>query len=202
MLPLRVCSVCKVAKPENEDHFGKHTSCRSGLDTGCKTCRGRQRTEWKRRHKDRVNARQRELYALTNGEKHKARVTARWERYPYKVTAENLFKGIYERARTRQLEVAPELRTTAFIEAWLRKQPACECCGVHFQFGPKDGRPCDNSPSFDRFDAASGYTLKNTKLICWRCNNIKRNYSAEDLRRVASWISSYGNETSKFGEAA
>lgn len=58
------------------------------------------------------------------------------------------------------------------------------------------------SPSIDKFDPSKGYTLDNVALICWRCNNIKRNYKADDLRRVANWMDCWGNQTDKFPEVA
>jgi hypothetical protein len=112
--------------------------------------------------------------------------------------------GIWDRARKCNHEVAPQLRNRKFIEDWLRRQPNCECCNIQLDIGRK-GVGCKNdaSPSFDRFDLAKGYTLENTALVCWRCNNIKRNYAPSDLRMVANWIERrFGNQTDKFKEAA
>ncbi len=192
-------------KPASLAGFYRVKQCLGGIDTVCRTCRNAQRKAWKHKNAERVRAQRRELYLIRNGPRLRAKALARHERFPFQFTAEILTKGIYERARDRGFEVSPELRTKAFVEAWLRRQPACECCGVTFHIGPKNGQKTDASPSFDRFNSAGGYTLGNTALICWRCNNIKRNYEAEDLERVAGWIkrrSAWGNETGKFGAAA
>lgn len=93
--------------------------------------------------------------------------------------------------------MASELRSVDFIEAWLRRQPNCECCGTAFHFGPKGGVKTDSSASFDQIEPGVGYELKNVALICWRCNNIKRDYRAGDLRMVARWLTK--KMASKFG---
>jgi len=67
--------------------------------------------------------------------------------------------------------------------------------------GPKNGKPNDASPSVDRFDPSVGYTIANTSLICWRCNNIKRNYRAEDLPRVAAWMPRRAINSGRVGES-
>lgn len=75
-----------------------------------------------------------------------------------------------------------------YIAAWIREQPNCACCGVAWHLFPKNGMKNDASPSIDQLAPGAGYLLDNISLICWRCNNIKRNYSAADLQKVAAWI--------------
>lgn len=200
---LKTCTACGEAKPEDRDHFHPHKECRGGLDTACRLCRNAERNAWRRRNAERLAARRREAYAAQNGERHKALEAARRERHPFKVTAENLISGLRDRANAHGHEVAPELRTKAFVEAWLRRRRHCECCKVEMLYGPKNGQKHDASPSFDRFDLEEGYTLLNTALICWRCNNIKRNYRERDLRQVADWMerrrrSAWGHEAGRF----
>ena len=175
--------------------------CVGGVEGQCKKCRNEHVKRWKRNNRERLAARRRELYAVTNGARHKELERLRAERVPYRTSAESLLSGMRERRRKRNLPVAMEFRSKSFVENWLRKQPHCVCCGVRFALGPKGGIKCDASPSFDQIKAGGGYELNNTALICWRCNNIKRNYNAADLRMVASWIDRitvWGNETTKF----
>jgi len=204
---LKTCTACGVSKPEDVAHFFTHKECRGGLDTACRVCRQAERRAWRRRNAERLATRRRAVYAEQNGERHKALEAARKERHPFRVTAENLIGGLRDRASKHGHELAPELRTKAYVEAWLRRQPHCECCGVELLYGPKSGQKHDASPSFDRFDLAEGYTLRNTALICWRCNNIKRNYREQDLRLVADWmeqrrLTAWGHEAGKFDPAA
>jgi hypothetical protein len=110
--------------------------------------------------------------------------------------------GIRERSKERGCRRPPELATTKFFIAWLERQKHCECCGIAFAIGRKSGVWRQDSSSVDRFDSNKGYELNNIALVCWRCNNIKRNYSADDLRQVASWIDRWGNQVDKFEAAA
>lgn len=47
----------------------------------------------------------------------------------------------------------------------------------------------NNSPSVDRFVPSMGYVIGNVHLICWRCNNLKRDATPEELLGVAQWMS-------------
>jgi hypothetical protein len=205
---------CKVEKPATLQEFAPHKQCRDQIGSYCRPCRRIISKASKDRHRTRINVERRAIYAVENGAAHKQRERRRAELFPFRVTAEHLRKGIWERARSRGLPIAPELGTKTYIIAWLQRQPNCECCGIGFDLGPKNGVKKDASPSFDQRIPGAGYELANVALICWRCNNIKRNYSAEDLRIVAAWMDRmnhgmtqadiqtvWGDEIGKFGGA-
>lgn len=46
----------------------------------------------------------------------------------------------------------------------------------------------DSLPTIDRIDSTKSYVLGNIAVISWRANSIKRNYTAEDLRKIANWM--------------
>lgn len=199
----RVCTSCQETKILCDANFYHHKECKHGFDSACRVCRNRQRNEWRVKHKERLLAKRRDDYAADNGEAHKQREIARQIRAPLRTAAKNLMSGVRVRSLKLGCEPAPELRNTRFIESWLARQPNCECCSIPFHLGLKHGQKNDASPSFDRFDLSEAYTLKNTALICWRCNNIKRNYHESDLREVADWMQHRrGDEVGKLGEAA
>lgn len=120
---------------------------------------------------------------------------------PIKVQAQRTTNSVRDRCKDLNLPL-PEWVNSENVEKWLRAQPNCACCQVALHCGPKNGQWREDSPSFDRFDPKAGYELANVSLICWRCNNIKRNYTADDLRRVAAWMDVWGNQTERFGAAA
>lgn len=68
----------------------------------------------------------------------------------------------------------------------------CPCCDR--TMAPRTGEsahgPVDESPSLDRLDASVGYVPGNVTVICWRCNNVKRDATSAELRRVADWMDS------------
>lgn len=171
--------------------------CRNGITNWCRKCRYNYCREWKAKNRDKLNKRNRDIYAETNGARQKELEARRAFLFPFRRVATVLLIGIRQRVRERGLPVAKEL-IKKFVIDWLQRQPNCECCGVAFHIGPKNGAPMDSSPSFDQIIPGSGYLLPNVALICWRCNNIKRNYSASDLRLVAAWIDIKTKKTEHF----
>lgn len=185
---LQVCSKCGLTLPHTIQFFPPNKSCRDGLTSQCRTCFRGLLQKWKRRNSARLAEKRRADYAARYGARQRELERARQMRAPYKVKAAAMASGIYGRCRERGWPKPDWLSPTA-IEAWLKRQPVCECCGVVFHVGrTKTGHKQPNSPSIDRFDNASGYEWDNVRLICWRCNNIKRDYTANDLRRVADWM--------------
>lgn len=66
----------------------------------------------------------------------------------------------------------------------------CPCCGREFDMRHTTIRPGprDSSPSIDRIKAHLGYVPGNVAVICWRCNEIKRNATVDELRTVLRWM--------------
>lgn len=183
---LKRCKRCGDEKPATLEYFSRHRDCVGGLNARCRACTNAVRQKWRSQNRDRLSAQRRFAYQNGYRDRHRALQDQRLAEVPERVAAERLRVGLRERGG-RGLQVASEM-TRPFIEAWLKRQPDCECCGVRFHLGRKNGKRQDSSPSLDRFDLSKGYTVENTALVCWRCNNIKRNYGAADLRMVADWI--------------
>ncbi|HRE44070.1 MAG TPA: hypothetical protein PKY87_08875 [Terricaulis sp.] len=98
-----------------------------------------------------------------------------------------------DRARLLGLPFDREILTTDWLRAAMESAPNCPCCGRAFDFGFKyDGRKKDASPSIDRIRPAEGYVLGNVALICWRCNNLKRDASAAELETIVRWMRENG----------
>ena len=78
----------------------------------------------------------------------------------------------------------------------IEANPTCECCGVAFRIGgERNGVKCNTSPSIDRIRPERGYTVKNIALLCWRCNNLKRDATPTELKTVTDWLwTVWGNE--------
>jgi hypothetical protein len=77
-------------------------------------------------------------------------------------------------------------------------KPSCECCGRRFRLQPVNGVKSDSSPSVDRIIPSLGYVLGNVALLCWRCNNLKRNATPDELLTIAKWLSGKLAEKGKF----
>ena len=67
---------------------------------------------------------------------------------------------------------------------------ACPCCNgkMEVRTGPTKPGPTPYSPSIDRLDNDIGYVPGNVAIICWRCNELKRNATPQELRKILEWI--------------
>lgn len=99
--------------------------------------------------------------------------------------------GMRERHKERGTPFDSEVFTVKYLLEWLLRQPVCECCSMKFEVQRKlsgNFSPSDRSPSIDRIDPKRGYVVGNVALICWRCNNLKRDATAEELERIVFWM--------------
>lgn len=197
------CTKCGVEKPYTLEFFPVSKVCKNGINPQCRECFNALTRAWKKENRDRLSERRREIYADRYGPVQRRKERERAERLPFQVRAENLQSGIWARSRQRGWFVPVVLRSKQYFIDWLKRQPNCECCGVPFDIPVKRRENSwfvDASPTVDRLNSALPYELDNIALICWRCNNIKRNYAAEDLRRVAEWMDR--REATKFDAEA
>ncbi len=146
--------------------------------------------DWKAKHRDRINARRRELYAQDEGRKRRQEDMRNWRERPRLKRARVLREGMRDRAAKHGLAFDSERFCAGYICDWLETQKECECCGCVLRLVPHGGAPCNASPSIDRIDPGAGYVLGNVALLCWRCNNLKRDATAEELETIAAWMRS------------
>ena len=67
----------------------------------------------------------------------------------------------------------------------------CPVFGTPFSFVGNEVAS-STSPSLDRLDPALGYVEGNVVVISMKANSIKSAYGADDIRRVADWLSVKG----------
>ncbi len=89
------------------------------------------------------------------------------------------------RARAKKRGEESEL-TAQYVYDLLCNNPHCPICGVEFVCDNK-GVGC-GSPTLDRIRNDIGYTKANVAMICFKCNALKRNASAAELRAIHDWI--------------
>lgn len=90
-----------------------------------------------------------------------------------------------KRAREKGLEFDEAIR------AVLQKDPPTECLCCHspldYSFGNGYGAR-RRKPSLDRFDNSKGYTIENIRIICYRCNDLKRDATLEEIEAIAAYM--------------
>lgn len=78
----------------------------------------------------------------------------------------------------------------------------CPCCDIKMTIeqGAKEKRKTregkfyirdQTKMSIDRVDNTKGYVKGNVAIICWRCNQLKADATAQELRRIADWMDSF-----------
>ena len=192
---MRRCSTCGVERPATSEFFIVNKACRDGVAGTCRACR----REYHRRFRDSDEQRgkRREYHLRTYRQADSvAKELARAARRPYHDRAAILRDGMRERVKRLGLPWDRDLFTVEMLVGWLRAQPSCACCGVMFAMGRKfDGVKQDASPSLDRIVPMRGYVRGNVALLCWRCNNLKRDATADELEQIAKWMRTcLGNE--------
>jgi hypothetical protein len=92
-------------------------------------------------------------------------------------------KGIaFDADYMKTLELAPPL--------------TCICCGItlDYKMGRSMGKGAlPDAPSIDKVIPELGYVPGNVNIICWRCNRLKNNGTATELRAVADYIDGHLN---------
>jgi hypothetical protein len=72
----------------------------------------------------------------------------------------------------------------------------CPICNVTLTLGEGEQDPC--TLSLDQKKPGQGYTKENVHVICYRCNRIKNDGTAEEHRRIADYMDSLvGSEDGK-----
>ena len=185
----RRCSSCGEWFLRTHGNFVRNKSCRLGLTATCKRCSANYSRKWKRENAERLKPRRRELYKKKERVVEARRVRRRWVVSPLTLRAQVIRSGMVARSRKNRLDFDSESFTTAKLVEWFKRQPNCECCGVELDFGKKISKgPSNNSPSMDRIIPGDGYIVNNTALICWRCNNLKRDARPDELETIAAWM--------------
>ena len=190
----KTCSKCGKSKPVTA--FVVNKTCKDGRAGTCRECGNAYCTAWKRKNAKRIAAARRKRYAETEGMEVKAREQRRRERAPLRVQCQRLRGGMIERSRLHGLPFDSDTLTVSYLMQRIEAKPTCECCGVAFRIGgERNGVKCNASPSIDRIRPQAGYTVKNIALLCWRCNNLKRDATPTELKTVTDWLwTVWGNE--------
>ena len=198
----KACRRCGVVFPADTEHFVRNIKLRDGLTGVCRGCYMADQRRWRQENREAYLKSKREAYANRYKGKWREQRLWRFNNAPVVARARMLRAGMMERARKMGLPFDHEALTIDFLAQWLYQQERCVCCGLPFAMVPiGDGQKNDRSPSIDRIVPTKGYVIGNVALICWRCNNLKRDATPEELQTVVDWMRTvWGNEAVPFRE--
>jgi hypothetical protein len=167
---MKVCPNCGEEKRSSE--FAKHKNRKDGLSVWCRACNNvsskllysrniieirKKHKEYWENNKDRIKARRAELTS-------KARI---------------LLNTMKSNARKRGF---PEPEWTLEDIEYILTNGRCEKTNIAFTL--RNGTKANKNPfgaSPDRIDNTKGYTKDNVQWVCWIYNQMKADYSEEDL---------------------
>jgi hypothetical protein len=189
----RRCSGCGEWKPRTATYFVLSKSCVGGLTGTCRACRIAYRKVWSAANREKRLPKRRASYAKAAKIVETKAAKRRWAKDPAHQRAILLVSGMRDRSRLNGVPFDKAHFTTKVVAEWLRSQPCCECCGTPFRLQPDGtGMKCDASPSVDKIHPQAGYVQGNVALLCWRCNNLKRDASSAELQTIVDWMRSKG----------
>lgn len=145
---------------------------------------------WRLANRDKVNASGRR-YKAKYPERVKAKNRAWWAANKEKDSATRLRWRVANLARIMWKDA--QKRAVRFNLEWdlelfdIHIPKVCPVLGIEMKYGV--GKRTDSSPSLDRIDNSKGYVYNNVCVISWRANNIKSDGTAEELRKVADYMS-------------
>jgi hypothetical protein len=189
---MKTCTRCTTEFPETLEYFQPNKNCKNGLNSVCRICSREYMANWKKANEQKLSQRRRELYAerYATAQAEKRRLIL--EAHPLRERAKIMRQGMLDRSRERGFLFDSHIMTNVYIIEWIRSTPNCPCCGISINYEYKqDARKTNASPSIDRIDTQKGYIIGNVALICWRCNNLKRDATADELEMIVRWMRSH-----------
>lgn len=160
MSQFRVCNTCNIPKVLEDFHKDKHNKL--GVTTICKDCT-----------KDRYKA---------NSQKYLDRSAK--NRKTFKGKAKILFNSC--KKRSEKLGLPFEL-TLEWVENKLKG--VCEISGMEFtSYNPTNATIPPYAPSIDKIIPSKGYTIENSRMICFIINQAKRDWDNATLLHMCKAV--------------
>lgn len=168
----RICSRCGCA-------LSKTTASPSVIQNGswCRNCHNVLAQKWYRTHRKESLAANR-LWRLSHLSEKRA-LNRRWKR-------NNIGKVLFMSARNRARKSgwAFNLKMSDIVVP-----ERCPILGIKLvaHCGTRN-KKYPNSPSLDRIDSSKGYVRGNIAVVSWRANEVKKNGTAAEHRKIATWM--------------
>ena len=190
----KACRRCGENKPATKEHWFARNAGRY-LDSKCKKCSYEKMAIWRRTHpRPRKPPRERTCYRCQvkfvgchrrNCPTCIAVLSSRREIRIYLQKSRSLRGCARTRALRYGLPFALGLEEVALLMADTQR---CPCCDRAINYQHRGTGFAHESPSIDRVIPSLGYVIGNIAIICMRCNLVKGDASAGELRDVANWL--------------
>lgn len=176
----KVCTKCRQPKPL--DLFNKDHHRPDGLQCWCKPCKNivlaaQRAAKRKQRSDPAKRAAEAERRRTQYKEAERRRNAER--RRDLKTWPKMAINSIRSRAKEqgREFDLKPDDIIVPDI---------CPVLGIPLMAGAET--PLSNRPSVDRFDNSRGYTKDNIRVISYRANQLKRDATVDEIRRILHYM--------------
>lgn len=162
---VKICSECKQEKSLKE--FTKDLKGKNNLCYWCKDCLKKYRKE----HKE-------EIKILNTSWYQKMRI-----KYPHKMWVK------YTIIDHRRKGYTVNIKNEELVEV-AKKTTHCPICNnpLNWDYKTKNGKTQPNSPNLDRTNNGKILTLKNTQIICRKCNSTKLDRTMKEFINYCSMV--------------
>jgi len=188
----KICIECGEKKLTKE--FGDDKKTLDRKKGFCIVCANKKVTEFLEvpGNRERRNKRINKLRILDKGKQGKThlnqQVLKRKQKDPLKARATQMQKTMSENARKDGIKLDP-IFTVEKLKDMIEEEDYCRCCGTKYDiFYYGDSVRRTDVPSPDRINPELGYVVGNVVIICWRCNWIKNDGTADEFVRLAKWM--------------
>ena len=141
--------------------------------------------EYRIKNREKLIEKDKHKYIRTREERLKSGIVERTEN-----TEKYMLKNAKIRAKQKGLDFDITIEDIVIPDV-------CPVLGIplvkHFGNGVKRAQP--DSPSLDRIDSTKGYVKGNVRVISWRANDLKRNATIDEVRKILEYMEREASHT-------
>lgn len=161
----KVCNVCGKEK---------EISCFPKTGLRCRECTKEYLKEYRKNNYDALIAKAKQRYSTNKDE-----ILNRQRKAYRKDFRRHMLGTAKRRAAEKGIEFDLTIDDIVIPEV-------CPVLGIPFTIG--DGGQCYSSPTLDRTDNTKGYVKGNVRVISWRANNLKRDATIDELKKILAYM--------------
>lgn len=144
-----------------------------------------QQKDYRERNREKLVEQDRQKYIRTRDDRLKSGIVERTEN-----TEKYMLKNAQSRAKQKGFDFNLTIEDIVIPDV-------CPVLGIplvkHFGKGVNRAQP--DSPSLDRIDSSKGYVKGNVRVISWRANDLKRNATIEEVRKIIEYMKREASHT-------
>lgn len=185
------CFRCHEEYESLASNFSKESKNKNGYNTICKKCKSIDNKKYREDNKKEIRERRKAKYSIYGQPRSHDIYIKNFKLNPIKFRAKILRNGMLQRSKAKNIVFDSKYFSIDKIEEIISVHNKCACCNTFFIYDSNFNGSGDKNykcPSADRFVSNIGYTKENTVFICWRCNNLKRDSSIQDLEKIIMWL--------------